>query len=150
MAVNLMAGGVLAIAGPAIFAMFARGKIHEEFKKRANELAPEVMRETAKKVAPKLDAMIEEFAQKLDAWVVSAGQELHREIVEVLHATKDARDAGDHDETKANASVEGQVAALHKVKERIEKLRGALWAPRLRIAPAPPAAPAAPQSNSAA
>ena len=74
MAVNLMAGGVLAVAGPAIFAMFARGKIHEEFKKRANELAPEVMRETAKKVAPKLDAMIEEFAQKLDTWVVNAGR----------------------------------------------------------------------------
>jgi small GTP-binding protein len=133
MAVNLMAGGVLAIAGPAIFAMFARGKIHEEFKKRANELAPEVMRETAKKVAPKLDAMIEEFAQKLDAWVVTAGQELHREIVEVLRATKDARDAGEGDEAKANASVEGQVAALAKVEERIEKLRAGLWAPRVRI-----------------
>jgi len=142
MAVNLMAGGVLAIAGPAIFAMFARGKIHEEFKKRANELAPEVMRETAKKVAPKLDAMIEEFAQKLDAWVVSAGQELHREIVEVLRATKDARDAGDNDDAKANASVEGQVAALTKVKDRIEKLRGELWAPRLRVgATGQPAAP---------
>ncbi len=133
MAVNLMAGGVLAIAGPAIFAMFARGKIHEEFKKRANELAPEVMRETAKKVAPKLDSMIEEFAQKLDAWVVTAGQELHREIVEILHATKDARDAGEGDEAKATASVEGQVAALAKVKERIERLRAELWAPRVRI-----------------
>jgi GTPase SAR1 family protein len=136
MAVNVMAGGLLAIAGPAIFAMFARGKIHEEFKKRANELAPEVMRETAKKVAPKLDAMIEEFAQRLEAWVVSAGQELHREIVEVLRATKDARDAGEGDETKVSASVEGQVAALTKVKERIEKLRGELWAPRLRVAQA--------------
>jgi GTP-binding protein EngB required for normal cell division len=136
MAVNVMAGGLLAIAGPAIFAMFARGKIHEEFKKRANELAPEVMRETAKKVGPKLDAMIEEFAQKLEAWVVSAGQELHREIVEVLRATKDARDAGEGDEAKVSASVEGQVAALTKVKDRIEKLRGELWAPRLRVAQA--------------
>src|SRR5208282_3395006 len=98
MAVNLMAGGVLAVAGPAIFALFARGKIHEEFKRRAQELAPEVMRETAKKVAPKLDAMIEEFAQKLDAWVVSAGEELHREVIEVLRATKDARASGQGDE----------------------------------------------------
>ncbi len=134
MAINLMAGGVLAIAGPAIFAMFARGKIHEEFKKRANELAPEVMRETAKKVAPKLDAMIDEFAQKLDAWVVSAGQELHREIVEVLRATRDSRDAGHVDEAEAGASVEGQVAALAKVREQVEKLKGQLWAPsRVRV-----------------
>jgi hypothetical protein len=133
MAVNLMAGGILAVAGPAIFAMFARGKIHEEFKKRAKEMAPEVMRETAKKVAPKLDALIEEFAQKLDAWVVNAGEELHREVVEVLRATKDARDAGQTDETAANAAVEGQAAALAKVTERIEKLRAELWSPRERV-----------------
>ena len=133
MAVNLMAGGILAVAGPAIFAMFARGKIHEEFKKRAKEMAPDVMRETAKKVAPKLDALIEEFAQKLDAWVVNAGEELHREVVEVLRATKEARDAGQTDEAAANAAVEGQAAALAKVTERIEKLRGELWSPRERV-----------------
>jgi hypothetical protein len=133
MAVNLMAGGVLAIAGPAIFAMFARGKIHEEFKKRAKEMAPDVMRETAKKVAPKLDAMIEEFAQKLDTWVVNAGEELHREVVEVLQATKTAREGGQGGEQEANAAVEGQAAALAKVTERIEKLRGELWAPPERV-----------------
>jgi hypothetical protein len=126
MAVNLMAGGVLAIAGPAIFAMFARGKIHEEFKKRAKELGPEVMRETAKKVAPKLDELIEDFTRKLDTWVVSAGEELHREVVEVLRGTREARGTGQEDETKANEAVEGQAAALAKVKENLERLRGEL------------------------
>jgi small GTP-binding protein len=140
MAVNLMAGGVLAVAGPAIFAMFARGKIHEEFKKRANELAPEVMRETAKKIAPKLDELIEDFAQKLDAWVVSAGEELHREVVEVLRAAQEARGSGEEDVAKATAAVEGQAAALAKVTASIEKLRADLWTPedRLRVAEAPP------------
>ncbi|HXN30988.1 MAG TPA: hypothetical protein VN894_03960, partial [Polyangiaceae bacterium] len=133
MAVNLMAGGLLAVAGPAIFAMFARGKIHEELKKRANELAPEVMRETAKKVRPKLDDLIEQFAQKLDAWVVAAGEELHREVVEVLRATKDARGAGPGDEVAATAAVESQAAALAAVTERIERLRADLWAPRDRV-----------------
>jgi small GTP-binding protein len=133
MAVNLMVGGILAVAGPAIFAMFARGKIHEEFKKRAKEMAPEVMRETAKKVAPKLDAMIEEFAQKLDTWVVSAGEELHREVVEVLQATKSTREAGQGGAEEANAAVEGQAAALAKVTERIEHLRRELWAPPERV-----------------
>jgi small GTP-binding protein len=136
MAVNLMAGGLLAVAGPAIFAMFARGKIHEELKKRANTLAPEVMRETAKKVSPKLDELIDDFARKLDAWVVSAGEELHRGIVEVLRATKDARDGGHCDEAQAKASVEGQAAALASVTSRIESLRAALWATgeRVRVA----------------
>jgi small GTP-binding protein len=127
MAVNLMAGGVLAIAGPAIFAMFARGKIHEELKKRAKELAPEVMRETAKKVAPKLDSLIDEFAQKLDAWVVSAGEELHREVVEVLRATREARAAGHVDEAAAQAAVEGHAGALAGVVEQIQRLRASVW-----------------------
>jgi small GTP-binding protein len=134
MAVNLMAGGVLAIAGPAIFAMFARGRIHEELKKRAKELAPDVMRETAKKVAPKLESLIDDFVQKLDAWVVNAGEELHREVVEVLRATKDAREAGQNDEASATAAVEGQAAALARVVDRLQRLRAELWAPQ----PAPP------------
>jgi predicted GTPase len=129
MAVNLMAGGLLAIAGPAIFAMFARGKIHEELKKRANELAPEVLRETAKKVKPKLDDLIDEFARTLDAWVVSAGEELHREVVEVLRATRDAREPGKSDEVAATAAVEEQAASLASVIGRIEKLRIDLRAP---------------------
>jgi|CZKU01.1.fsa_nt_gi small GTP-binding protein len=142
MAVNLMVGGVLAVAGPAIFAMFARGKIHEEFKKRANELGPEAMRETAKKVAPKLDEMIEDFAKKLDAWVVSAGQELHREVVEVLRAARDARGSGNEDEATTRAAVEGQAAALARVAANLEKLRAELRTPlgRLRVADETPAA----------
>jgi predicted GTPase len=143
MAVNLMAGGILAVAGPAIFAMFARGKIHEEFKKRAKEMAPDVMRETAKTVAPKLDEMIEEFAQRLDTWVVNAGEELHREVVEVLQATKAARESGQGSEQEISASVEGQAAALAKVTERIEKLRAELWAPPDRVRVAEAATPAA-------
>ncbi|MBV9947769.1 MAG: hypothetical protein JOZ69_13020 [Myxococcales bacterium] len=140
MAVNLMAGGLLAIAGPAIFAMFARGKIHEELKKRANELAPEVLRETAKTVVPKLDELIDDFARKLDAWVVSAGEELHREIVEVLRATKAARDAGQTDEAAALEGVEGQAGALASVTSRIEQLRAGLWGAdgRVRVAEAAP------------
>ncbi len=128
MAVNLMAGGVLAIAGPAIFAMFARGKIQEEFKKRAKALAPEVMRETAKKVAPKLEGLIDDFADKLDTWVVSAGQELHREVLEVLRATRDARGPGEENEAKSNEALGGQAALLAKVTARIVRLRAELWA----------------------
>jgi small GTP-binding protein len=125
MAINVMAGGVLAVAGPAIFAMFARGKIHEEFKKRARELAPEVMRETARKVAPKLDTLIADFAKKLDTWVVGAGEDLHREVVEVLRAARAARAAGEGDEALALAEVERQAIALDAATERVARLRAA-------------------------
>jgi small GTP-binding protein len=123
MAINLMVGGLLAIAGPAIFAMFARGKIHEEFKKRAKELGPEVMRETAKKVGPKLESLIDDFVKKLDAWVVTAGLEVHREVVEILRATRASRGGGEEDAAKVNAEVDAQATALAGVTERIETLR---------------------------
>jgi small GTP-binding protein len=129
MAVNLMVGGLLATAGPAIFAMFARGKIHEEFKKRAKELAPDVMREAAAKVAPKLDALIDDVAQKLDTWVVSAGEELHRGMLEVLRATRDARASGPHgveSQTAAKALVEEQSVALAGKTAELESLRAGL------------------------
>jgi small GTP-binding protein len=136
MAINLMVGGLLAIAGPAILAMFARGKIHEEFKRRAKELGPEVMRETAAKVGPKLESLIDEFVTKLDAWVVSAGLEVHREVVEVLQATKEARRGGQEDEAKAMADVQKEAASLAAVTGRIERLRADLAVPheRMRIA----------------
>ncbi len=126
MAVNLMAGGLLATAGPAIFAMFARGRIQEEFKKRAKQLAPEVMREAAAKVAPKLDALIEDVAQKLDTWVVSAGEELHRGMLEVLRATRESRARGNESEAAATARVEEQAVTLANETRQLEKLRAAL------------------------
>jgi predicted GTPase len=126
MAVNLMAGGLLATAGPAIFAMFARGRIHEEFKRRAKELAPEVMREAAVKVAPKLEALVDDVAQKLDTWVVSAGEELHRGMLEVLRATRESRARGNESEAGATARVEEQAVALANETRQLEKLRAAL------------------------
>jgi hypothetical protein len=125
MAVNLMAGGLLAVAGPAVFAMVARGKIHDEQRRVAKELAPEVVRETARKVGPKLDAMIDEFAKKLDTWVVSASDELHREIVEVLRATQAARASGFNDNEVELGRVVRQTEALaHVVAVLNEQRRG--------------------------
>ena len=98
------------------------------------------MRETAKKVAPKLDEMIEDFAQKLDAWVVSAGQELHREVVEVLRAAKDARGAGQQDEAEDRGRGRGPGRrAGQGDREHREAPGGALVAQdRLRVAEAIP------------
>jgi ribosome biogenesis GTPase A/23S rRNA maturation mini-RNase III len=126
MAVNLMAGGLLAIAGPAIFAMFARGRVHEEVKKRAKELAPEVMRDTAAKVGPKLEELVDVFVAKLDAWVVGAGEELQREVVEVLAATRQAKAGGAHDDAKEAADVDAQAAHLASVTGRLAELRESL------------------------
>ncbi len=126
MAVNMMAGGLLAVAGPAIFAMFARGRVHEETKKRAKELAPEVARETAVKLGPRLEELIDGFVQKLDAWVVGAGEELQREVVEVLAAARQAQSEGSHDASTTAVEIEAQGRALDAARARLGKLRDSL------------------------
>ena len=82
-------------------------------------------------------------AQKLDAWVVNAGEELHREVLEVLNATRDARKGGEKDEAAFRAEVEGQEQRLGKARTRIEELRANLWGPKdkLRVADSQPQLP---------
>lgn len=126
---GILVGGMLTIAAP-ILALVVRDRIDAEYKKRAKEQAPDVLRQAAKQVGPKIDEMIEDFAKKLDTWVVTAGEELYREILEVLNAAKDARTKGEKDETTAKAEVEEQDARLTKARARIEELRASLWTPK--------------------
>jgi small GTP-binding protein len=137
MFVNVMVGGLLTIAAP-IMALVLRDRIDAEYKKRAAEQAPEVLRHAAQQVGPKIAETIEDFAKKLDTWVVTAGEELYREVLEVLNASRDARAKAGHDEAQAKADVEGQAARLTQARERITALRTTLWAPsdKVRVADA--------------
>jgi small GTP-binding protein len=121
MFVNVMVGGVLTIAAP-ILALLVRDRIDAEYKKRALEEAPAVIRQAASQIGPKIDEMIEDFAKNLDAWVVTAGEELYREVLEVLNASKDARAKADHDEARAKAEVEEQRARLAHATARLVEL----------------------------
>lgn len=135
MFVNVMVGGLLTIAAP-ILALVLRDRMDAEYKKRAAEQAPDVLRHAAKQVGPKMDEMIEEFATKLDAWVVTAGEELYRQVLEVLNASREARKLADHDEAKAKADVDAQEHRLEAARRRVTELRAELWAPKekLRVA----------------
>lgn len=132
MFVNVMVGGLLTIAAP-IMALVLRERMDAEYKKRAADAAPEVLRQAAKQVGPKIDEMIEDFAKKLDTWVVTAGEELYREILEVLNASKEARAKADHDEARALADVEAQETRLEAAKKRITELREQIWSPKDRV-----------------
>jgi hypothetical protein len=132
MFVNVMVGGLLTIAAP-IMALVLRDRIDAEYKKRAAEQAPDVLRAAARQVGPKMDEMIEDFAKKLDAWVVTAGEELYREILEVLNASRDTRAQAGHDEAKARADVEAQSERLVQAQKRITEMRSALWSPKDKV-----------------
>jgi ribosome biogenesis GTPase A len=126
---NVLLGGLLALAAP-VLAVVVKDKVDTEYRKRAKEQAPEVLRAAAAKVGPKLDAMIDEFAAKLEAWVVTAGEELHREILEVLRTTRTAREGGATDDDRDQRETNDQEARVALAIGKVETLRAALWAPR--------------------
>jgi sirohydrochlorin ferrochelatase len=64
--------------------------------------------------------------------VVSAGEELHREMLEVLKAAKDARSMGVEKSAAVRAETEVQSAKLVKTRARLEQLRAGLWGDALR------------------
>lgn len=130
-------GGVLLLAAPAL-AVYIKGRVEIESRRRANELAPGVIRDTAAKVGPKLDEMVQEFATRLDAWVVTAGEELHREVIEVLEAARNEREATEQTSEGALATCDAQGEELTHLTAQLEGLRGALWTPPNGEGKAPP------------
>jgi predicted GTPase len=135
MFINPLVGAIVAVSGP-ILALVMKGRVEDELKKQAKERAPEMLRLAAQKVAPKLDEMIDEFASKLDTWVVTASEELHREVLEVLRATRTARAVGEEEAAKGAALVEAQATRLGKARTELDALRASLTPPteKLRVA----------------
>lgn len=145
---SLMIGAMIALLGAPALALFVRERVDAEYKKQAKEQAPDVIRNAAKQVGPKVDEMIEDFAKKLDAWVVTAGEELYREVLEVLNAAHAVRAKGDKTDEVILAEVDAQDARLAKARTRVEELRATLWGAtqfgdKVRVAESSAALPAA-------
>ncbi len=130
---NVLLGGLLALAAP-VLAVVVKDKVDGEYRKRAKEQAPEVVRAAAAKAAPKLDEMIDEFAARLEAWVVTAGEELHREILEVLHATRTGRADRVASSDELKKETDDQEARVTAAVAKVEALRAALWVPKGALA----------------
>ncbi|XXX77852.1 dynamin family protein [Sorangium sp. So ce134] len=123
---NALLGGILALAAP-VLAVYVKEKVEAETRKKAKEMAPIALREAATRIGPKLDEMIQEFASRLDAWVVTAGQELHREVIEVLKAAREERVRAEPSSESQLKACDAQAEALTALAARLEGLRSALW-----------------------
>ncbi len=121
----LLGSGLILAALP--LAWFLRGREERMTREKAREIAPAAVREAAQKLGPKLEEMIGDFAQKLDAWVVSAGEELHRELIEILRQAKVEHDEGAAVVSTAIAACDDQAAQLGNVETRLTDLRSSLW-----------------------
>jgi GTP-binding protein EngB required for normal cell division len=125
---NLLLGGLLALAAP-VLAVYVKDKVEAETRKKAKEMAPIALREAAAKIGPKLEEMIQDFANRLDAWVVTAGQELHREVIEVLSSAQTERASSQPGVEVLVKTCNGQEQELTGVIARLDGLRAALWLP---------------------
>jgi len=137
---NPLVGGVLLAASP-ILAVFAKSKFEKEARQKAKELAPQAIRDAALRMGPKLEEMINEFASRLDQWVVTAGEELHREVIEVLRAARGERREQQPGLEAGVKECDHRLEALEDITARLEKLRLSLQAPQTPPAPAAPAIP---------
>jgi tRNA U34 5-carboxymethylaminomethyl modifying GTPase MnmE/TrmE len=135
---NVFLGAALFAAAP-LLAVYVRSMVETESKKRAKELAPGTLRDAAGKIGPKLDEMVNQFASRLDAWVVTAGEELHREVIEVLTSSRTEREKSQPSTEDAVKECDAQAEHLVSVNSRLEGLRASLWTPRNgETSPLPP------------
>lgn len=144
---NALLGGLLTLAAP-VLAVYVKEKVETEMRKKAKELAPAALREAASRIGPKLDEMVNEFTSRLEAWVVTAGEELHREVIEVLQAARSERADALPGAEGAVKTCDVQATSLADVVARLEGLRSSLWTPATSGAAAS-AAPANPPGNQA-
>jgi len=142
---NVLLGAALFAAAP-LLAVYVRGKVEAESKKRAKELAPGTLRDAAAKIGPKLEEMINQFASRLDAWVVTAGEELHREVIEVLTSSRTEREKSQPSTEDAVKGCDAQADRLTSVNLRLEGLRASLWTPSNGETAALPPLPALPNA----
>ncbi|MFO0556320.1 MAG: dynamin family protein [Polyangiaceae bacterium] len=133
---NALIGGALtALALP--LGWWLKNRREKQTRERAHEIGPAVVREAAAKLGPKLEEMIETFASRLEAWVVTAGEELHRELIEILRQARTERDAGELESRAALLVAEEQANLVARAESRISALRVSI---ANKSAPATPAA----------
>jgi small GTP-binding protein len=123
---NPLLGTLMAGSAP-VLAYYLRGRIDAQTKQKAKEQAAAALREAASKVGPKLEAMIEEFATRLDAWVIEAGKEVHREMLDVLASARRERTAAAPDAARADRDCDGLAERLEGIRGRLTTMRTDLW-----------------------
>jgi GTP-binding protein EngB required for normal cell division len=121
---NVLLGGGLIIAAIPL-AWYTRNKKENLTRDKAREVAPGAVREAAALLGPKLDSMIADFAQKLDAWVVSAGEDLHKELIEILRQAEKDHETGAAEVAGAVAVCDEELAQLGRIEARLAELGAA-------------------------
>jgi phage shock protein A len=105
-----------------------REKVGARIKEQARQHGPEVVRSAADTIAPRFEAIVDQFAQRLAEFVANAGEALHRGISEVLDQALTERQQRQKDAGAIRQELEAQLGRLQQLEDQLTKLREALWA----------------------
>ena len=121
---NFWLGAGLVVAGP-ILGGLARRRANAETRRLAIEMAPQVMKDAADKLRPKLDELLDSFGTQLDQWVVLAGEEVFQNAMDVLLAAQQELEQTETHGQISNQQLDEQAVQLGLLRKRLEELRPA-------------------------
>lgn len=123
---HVLVGGLLTLAAP-LLAVVVREKVARDVRKKALETAPKAVAQAEAAVRAKFDEMIDDFGGKLAEFIASAGEELHRGILEVLQKVRDERRAAGYARTEAEGHLRAQQERLTEIGSNLLSLREQIW-----------------------
>lgn len=123
---NVLVGGAMTLAAP-VLAYILRGRVDKQVKAQALEEAPKVVKDAAGKMAEAFDVRIDEFADRLVAFVQDANEEMTRSIAELVRTAREAREDGSEAEKELESGASMALVRLTDVDQRMEVLRKSLW-----------------------
>lgn len=122
---NVLLGGALLAAAP-VLALWNKGRAEDAIRRQALDVAPAALREAASRVGPRLDELVDDYVARLETWLVSASEELHRELIQVLGGVRDERRRAAHDRVVELEHADRAAARLAELRGRLDALGASL------------------------
>jgi len=124
--VNTFVGGLLTLAAP-VLAVVVREKMGVKVKKQAKVRGPEAIRRAGEAIAPRFEAIVDQFVERLETFINDAGDSLHRGISEVLDQALAERGQQEQDAEELEQALTAQEEKLATLEEELTELRSSLW-----------------------
>jgi small GTP-binding protein len=137
--VNTLAGGLLTLAAP-VLAIVLKSKVAGDIRAQAKEKIPPAILHASDVMRPHFEKCVDDFAERLSAFVTSAGNALYKGISEILDQTIEERKAHGEKVDVMRAETSEQIQAVASARAALGDLRSMVWTPE-PATPAPDAEP---------
>jgi len=122
---NVLVGAGMVVAMPILAYVF-RGRTNRQIKEKALAEAPRVVHEAAARMADAFDERIDDFADKLVAFLAEANEEVTRSIAELVRSAQAAQRAGASSLAALEEDTSMSRVRLADVRSRMLQMRAAL------------------------